>query len=39
MSPCSWLPTPMPLLPSLDQFHYGIFLKGHLMFPYGLHQS
>jgi hypothetical protein len=37
-SPCSWLPAPMPLLPSPDRFHYGIFLRGHLMLRYGLHR-
>jgi hypothetical protein len=29
----------MPLLPSLDRFHYAIFLRGHLMLLYGLHHS
>jgi hypothetical protein len=29
----------LPLLPSIDRFHYGIFLRDHLMLRYGLQYS
>jgi hypothetical protein len=36
-SPCSLLPAPMPLFPSSDRYHHGIFPRDHLMLLGGLH--
>jgi hypothetical protein len=38
-SPCSWLPRPTPLLPSLDWYHCGVILRELLMHLCGLHHS